>query len=453
MVISVPKLLVSLCNLPVASDTAVLQLDVDTLEVSAVNLGATIPIKTCTGLARDDTRVYVLCADAEGKFHLAALRTGDLKPLFFQHLPEIIDGHSILVNGGRLYIASTGNDAIISYRLGQAGMNDPDIFWRVAGSRADTHHINGLALWHGDMVMSAFGPKSGQTWSTASNGYLFNLTQNTCLAENLYQPHSVKAWGGELYYCESVRGSITCLGKATWETGGYTRGLEFIAGDTVAVGCSKARKVSKATGLINNPADPGQSSGECEINFFRLSTSAGIIRLTGKSLNEYAPEFYDVLCLDEVPANPITFEGAECAAQTISQAGDERRQRDLLEQHQALSELSRILEARDQEIKLLAERLNGREEEGKLRHAQLEQQAQELEQQAQELKRLGQQLEQQASEVLQLRADLAQETTRSNDLSADLARQQNLLQEIYGSRSWRFTAPLRWLGRLVGRSD
>ncbi|MGC2458710.1 MAG: DUF4915 domain-containing protein [Gallionellaceae bacterium] len=440
-----PKLLVSLCNLPVASDTAVLQLDVDTLQVSPVNLGATVPIKTCTGLTRDHARLFMLCADTDGKFYLAALRSGDLKPLFFQYLPEIIDGHSILINQGRLYIASTGNDAVISYRLGPTGIDDSDVFWRVAGSRADTHHINGLALWHGDIVLSAFGPKSGQTWSTASNGYLFNLTQNTRLADNLYQPHSIKEWGGNLYYCESVRGNIACLGKAEWEIGGYTRGLDFIAGDTVAVGSSKARKISKSTGLINNPADPGQSSGECEINFFRLSTSGGITRLAGISLSNYAPEFYDVLCLDDVQSTPVTFEEGESEEQIVALAGDEQLQRDLLEQHQALSELSRILEARDQEINLLSERLNWREEEGKLRHAQLQQQAQEL-------ILLGQQLEQQAQEVLQLRADLAQETVLSNNLRADLAQQLNLLEEIYGSHSWRFTAPLRWLGRLVRRA-
>lgn len=382
------NLLVSLCNLPVPGETAVLRLDTGSGEVFTVSLGATIPIKTCTGLTRDETRIYVLCADVDGKFYLAALDIEDLTPVFFQFLPEIRDGHSMVIHQNRLCIASTGNDAVIAYDLDQGGVDNPSLVWNVADSHCDTHHVNGLAVWRGDLVLSAFGLKSGQTWSTALYGYLFNVSRGRMLAENIYQPHSLKACGDNLYYCESARGSIASLGKGVWQVGNYTRGLDFIGADTVVSGSSVARRVSKSTGLINNPADPGEEAGSCAVNIFRLSSSTVSDRLAHISLRDYAPEIYDLLYLGDMRSGDNTFRMNDeilFRNDVPSAEAGQQMQRELLEQHQALSEVTRALEIRERELKALALRLKTSEDESSGYRARLEQQGGELEHKKQAL--------------------------------------------------------------------
>lgn len=304
--IMMSNLLVSLCNLPVPGETAVLRMEMNSGAVFPLKVGSPLPIKSCTGLARDQARCFVLCQGVDFKSYLAVLNLADFTPAFFQFLPDVIDAHSLLAHQGRLYIVSTGSDAVIAYDVLDDRVANPAVIWNVQGDRSnirqDTHHVNSIALWNEDIVVSAFGPKSGETWSTATKGYLLNLTQRTILAENLYQPHSLKAWRGKLYYCESARGRVTCLGDASWEVGQYTRGLDFIADDTIAFGSSVARKASKSSGLINNPSDPGEATGNCSVNLFHPFSAAEAGQLLSNSLADYGTEIYDLLCLSDTEA-------------------------------------------------------------------------------------------------------------------------------------------------------
>lgn len=439
------NLLVSLCNLPAPGETAVLRLDTSSGEVFPLSLGATIPIKTCTGLTRDEALVYVLCADVDGKFYLAALDLEDLAPVFFQLLPEIRDGHSMVIHQNRLCIASTGNDAVIAYDLHQGGVGNPSLVWNVVDSNSDTHHVNGLAVWRGDLVLSAFGLKSGQTWSTALNGYLFNVSQGSMLAGNIYQPHSLKEWGDDLYYCESARGRIASLGKGVWQVGDYTRGLDFIGADTVVSGSSVARKVSKSTGLINNPADPGEAAGSCAVNIFHLSSATVADRLAHISLGNYAPEIYDLLYLGDPRNGENTFRMNDKILfrnDAPSAEAGQQMQRELLEQHQALSEVTRSLEIRERELEALALRLKTSEDESSGYRARLEQQDGELEHKKQALTLLEQRL-------ARTETALALEREASARFQSEIQQLRNMMA---GSGLRRFKAPIRWLKKLIRKS-
>lgn len=296
-------LLVTLCNLMEPRDTALLRIDTDSGGVLPIKLGATIPIKSCTGLIKDESHIYVLCADTEVRSYLAVLNRVDMRPIYFQFLPEIIDGHSMLIHQGRLFIVSTGNDAVVAYDLTEGHIGNPTLVWHIpdqSGTHNDTHHLNSITLWNGDVVFSAFGAKNGQAWSSATRGYVYNLTQCAMLTGDIYQPHSLKEVGGKLYYCESARGRVVGFGTGFWEIGDYTRGLDFTSSDTFAVGSSVARKISKSTGYINNPADVGTKTGSCEVNLFRLSSDTAPERLSRISLAKYGTEIYDVLCLKDI---------------------------------------------------------------------------------------------------------------------------------------------------------
>jgi hypothetical protein len=145
-------------------------------------------------------------------------------------------------------------------------------------------------------MISGFGEKTGQTWSSAVNGYLLNASSGQFAAQAVYQPHSLCAADGEVHFCESARGSIATLSGRQWHIGGYLRGLASLAPGRMAVGFNVTRKVSKSTGIENNPDDPGAGGGECGIGVYDLS--AGEPRLLAEfDMSEHGNEIYDLLCL------------------------------------------------------------------------------------------------------------------------------------------------------------
>ena len=434
-----PDLLVTLCNLAVPRDTALLRVDTDSGEVTPVKLGATVSVKSCTGLTIDDTRIYVLCADVEVRSYLAVLNRADLAPIYFQFLPDIIDGHSMLIHQGHLFITSTGNDALITYDLFEDRVGNPVLLWSIpdhSGTHHDTHHLNSVALWNGDIVFSAFGAKNGRTWSSAVEGYLYNLTQGTMLAAGIYHPHSLKVWGGKLYYCESARGRIVGLDGSSWEIDAYARGLAFIGTGIAAVGSSVARKISKSTGFINNPDDPGEQAGSCEVNLFRLSSELRPEPLSRISLAEYGAEIYDLQSLEVINGAKQSGQaanGRRIRSESMSENSGDQVYPKLLEQHQLLSELNRAEEIREQKFQQLAQLLKKNQDECSEYQAKIAQQGTEL-------ASLGQQL-----------ASIELELASKNRESARLQQEIQQLNETRKTRSafsfFRNQMPIGWIAR------
>ena len=335
------KVLASLCNMPQPPASGLVLADFGSGEYRLLDLGLPGKIKSCTGLALESGWIYAMCITAEDVHYLAVLSAATFAPRNFYRLENVLDAHSILALDGKLYVASTRTDSVVRYDLSPEGLANPVAVWQASGEGRDTHHVNSIAMWNGDVVISAFGPKTGATWSTATGGYIHNLTQNCRVAEDIYQPHSLCAANGELYYCESAKGRIYALSGDCIEVGGYLRGLAFPAAGQFVAGTSVARKISKSTGIVNNPGDPGEPFGACALAVYNLNP-AGPEKMAELSLNASGSEIYDVLVLDwaePVNTGDETGIAGSFSAMPLSGEGDH------LERVQELSELRYQLDA------------------------------------------------------------------------------------------------------------
>jgi hypothetical protein len=168
-----------------------------------------------------------------------------------------------------------------------------EVIWRASHEGRDTHHINSLALIGGRLCLTAFGPKRGALWSTAVDGYVFDVERQDVLATGLEHPHSLHEAGSDVYVAESRRARVLCLTNGvTYDIGGYARGLCVDSG-TMIVGVSTARSRSKSTGVVENPADPGEVVGQAGLRAVPLQRRSP--NAPDVDLSSYGPEIYDVV--------------------------------------------------------------------------------------------------------------------------------------------------------------
>jgi GT2 family glycosyltransferase len=295
---------VSFCNIPTLTTSPLLCLRIPArvdgpVLYAPVSLGYPDLVTTATGITHAKGKIFVLFVSRWNKFHVAVLRDDNLAPLFYQELPEIKDGHSMLATNDCLYVVSTGTDKVICYDIKEESLENPRVVWRASKANADTHHINSIAEKEGEIIVSAFGPKSGLLWATASNGYIHNITSDSLVIDGIYHPHSLSIKKGQIFYSDSHRNALCVVGQksAIFELNGYTRGVSWLSDELIFVATSIGRRISKSTGLISNPADPGEVAGECSLLLGNISEKR-IIRKT--DLSWFGPEIYDVLVLQEV---------------------------------------------------------------------------------------------------------------------------------------------------------
>jgi hypothetical protein len=290
----VRSILLSFCNLPVPRRTGLLRLELDSESTSEVMLGIENTVESCTGLTAVHEKIYLLFV-SRGMHYLGALRQGDLRPLHHQPLPEIKEGHSILAKDGYLYVVSTGTDEVFRYELGPAGVSNPSVIWRASNVGTDTHHVNSIIEWQGSLAISAFGPKFGTLWASAMDGYIHDITRDRRIKGGIYHPHSLSTWGHRLCYFESYRKLFWCLEGPLASLDSYSRGVCWLSNELVCLADSIGRRFSKSTGLIANPADPGERAGNCGVTLRDIAHGRTIKRM---SLRGFGPEIYDLLITD-----------------------------------------------------------------------------------------------------------------------------------------------------------
>lgn len=229
----------------------------------------------------------VLTGDAGS---LVVILSNDLNPLSTHSLQLARNPHSICCHDGKLYIASTGTDSVIEF--------DPEsgtecYSWWNSNSDLDTIHLNSLAWCNDALYATAFGNKHGALWSSADQGYLFNVFTSEKIVEGLYHPHSLTTYRDRMWFCESSRMLVRstkddCLPM----NHGYLRGLA-VADDRLYVGSTKGRRHSKSTGvlLVNSPEGQGVPTGKAGIVVREQAN--GVERFI--DLGKYADEIYDVI--------------------------------------------------------------------------------------------------------------------------------------------------------------
>lgn len=218
---------------------------------------------------------------------------------YWTELPGSKDVHSILFHNNFLYVVSAGNDQILSYRCknGEIDVSSAKSLWKPKESsgQSDTHHLNSICWHKRGLFVSAFGPKTGERWSSAKNGYILELKSGRKLAVQIYHPHSIFSNGDNIVFCESTARSLRTNGNRIIFkfADGYTRGLAG-AGNYWAVGLSAGRRVSRSTKLINSIADPGELIAICKLVFLEKNFRQPKISFLFDFIS-FHNEIYDVL--------------------------------------------------------------------------------------------------------------------------------------------------------------
>lgn len=289
------KILASFCNQPATQNHNLVVLDtLDKNEEPLINAPVSF-----TGLAQDQDFFYALAQDKN--YGLYIFDKNSQKIVFNQTLPHLAEAHSLLVRDEDIFIVSTGTDQVLHYTFDrqQRTVNFQKVLWQPAGSQgtADTHHLNSIALVDGQIIVTGFGLKANEKWSSAKQGYAYNITTSDVTIPSIYHPHSLVVDNHRLFYCESSSRSVyQHLRRIIRLESGYTRGLA-VKDDWLILGTSSGRKHSKSTGLVNNPADPGALEENCRILLFKKNFW-GNYKLTQEiDLFPAHTEIYDLLII------------------------------------------------------------------------------------------------------------------------------------------------------------
>jgi Domain of unknown function (DUF4915) len=294
-----PQLLISIAN--VAADprpSCLLHVDTATERTAWVDIGVGQPLASGTGIFADDLFVYHVCVvNPSFETYLVILDRQSLEVAHVQQLPEIADVHSIVRLGDELIIVSTETDQILAYSLDGLLVGAARQVWSPTNSGQDTHHINSLAVADGELFCSAFGPRDGDSWTTATNGYIRNVSAGVNVIGGLRQPHSATWNENQLYFCNSFDGSVNTSDSVVAYLYGYTRGLAFGPNGMLYTGTSRSRRPSQSTPANVQFANPGDQQGD-------VSGQCALVQMTVSGMNRlefamtaYGNEIYDILAL------------------------------------------------------------------------------------------------------------------------------------------------------------
>ncbi|HZE86623.1 MAG TPA: hypothetical protein VE090_00290 [Methylomirabilota bacterium] len=207
------------------------------------------------------------------------------------------DPHSLCVVEDNLFIVATGTDEVRAVPLTDPGKKS-EVVYRVPDSNgsADTYHLNSIVTTpDGRTLVSGFGPREGQKWYTAQNGFVADVLTSEKLIEGIYHPHTLFVAGSDILICESSRSKVHNLNRKTvWEGNLYTRGLAYDNQDNLLIGESTGVMHESQKGTIRNAEDEGTIVGEAMI--YRYNKNTGKTTVMQK-LSAYGPEIYDIVTL------------------------------------------------------------------------------------------------------------------------------------------------------------
>ncbi len=296
------RVLISLCNEERDPERGLLLYDVARAEGRWIPVGTAERIMGTRGICVRGTTLYALYTVG---WHETRIVSYDLRgpiptPITDTRLAEVTDPHSLCVFRDRLLVASTGTDEIIAYDLvGDAPDEFGETFWRASGEGADVHHVNGVCADDERVLVSAFGPRSGEFWSSAENGYVEDALAGTFAFRGIYHPHSPRIFAGVPYVLESSRQRLRRKGDEAVTIGGYVRGLDRACDGTLAIGTNAARRVSRSRGVVTNSTNPENADGEPVGSASLVLLAPDGAERTVVDLDAFGREVYDVLVLPE----------------------------------------------------------------------------------------------------------------------------------------------------------
>lgn len=290
-----------MCNLPFATTSPLLYIGLPTEDgappsFAPVPLGFHMLTDNAMGTVRRGDRVFTICSSERG-FVIVVLSAVDLAPLAHYAVPQVREAHSICFVDNTIYAVSTGTDEVFALDLSGDTVSDCRVVWKASNSGRDTHHLNSIIEVGGELVVSGFGPKTDSTWTSATNGYIHNISRDVRLRAGVYQPHSLSVRNQRMYYCESHNRAFCSLDGPLFQLPGYSRGVAWLSDELVLVGTSILRTVSKSTGLTADAADVNAPPDKCGITLYDLARGRERFHI---DLSWFGPETYDLVILDQL---------------------------------------------------------------------------------------------------------------------------------------------------------
>jgi hypothetical protein len=312
---------VSFCN-TIQGAPALALVDVELSRAQVLRVPAEIAIGKAAGLAFSARHLFVVTSRKDGSAR-PSIQPPNTSVLFVFDRERlgllstyatagVLDGHTLQVvqDGSQaagetlLDVVSTGTNQIVRLTLRGAGVVQERVIWSPAEIQtgADTHHLNSLATWRGRRLLSGFGAKSAGTWSSAREGFIEDVDTGERLLTGIHQPHSLLDVDGELAYCQSGTFTVHKMQSGvSQQVPGYPRGLTRV-GEHMFVGTSRARRVSKSSGLLTNRSEPGAATGWCTVARLSVETLE-MDRVL--DLDHMGFEIYDLIAVTETDLWPV----------------------------------------------------------------------------------------------------------------------------------------------------
>lgn len=382
---------------------------------------------------------FILARQAEGVAELRRLQDGRAQRV--RLVEQSLDLHDVLWHDGRLYVVSTQLNTLFEL---DAGTYVELRSWCLPGE-PDSQHVNSVCLHEGRILASRFGrfaTHRGYKGNTRGAGEVFDVETGEVVIGGLSQPHSLTSFDGRLWLCDSqahvVRVYRGLVAEAEYAFDGYVRGLAFDAAN-MYVGLSRSRNdeaSAVASATVVTVARAGMrtiarvSLPVDEIYDLRLVAGADRTRLLHAALDDANAEFDTQVHLQNLQAARAQAEVLQASVQGAQQlaALEARAARDLgeacsrLEEEQAWSRM--LAQERLRMLDCIAA------------HERV------ILAQSQALRDVVGSLEERRQA-----ADALETALASRD--AELESLHAFIRTVTGSRSWRWTRPLRRLDPVV----
>lgn len=187
----------------------------------------------------------LLARQAEGVAELRWLRGRDVVRVTL--VERSLDLHDVRWHDGRIHVVATQLNTVYEFDPGFRELRH----WAFPGEE-DSQHVNSTCLHDGRLLATRFGrfhAHRGYKGATRGAGEVFDVETGEVLVSGLSQPHSLASHGGALWLCDSEARVLRRYrgfqpdGEFPFE--GYVRGLAF-AGGLAYVGLSRSRNVEDA---------------------------------------------------------------------------------------------------------------------------------------------------------------------------------------------------------------
>lgn len=286
------KLVISFCNSS-ANDKSLLYYHAESDQAGWCDLNCKEDIVGVSGIVRYREGYFALRQGSGGRTTLMYINA------FYEavkHVPLSLvnDGHSIIVLGNELYIASSGNDSVGKITFDDK-LNVREVIEARLSSldKGDTLHLNSVCSYQGKIYVSAFGNKGDKSWKECKSGVVLSLADRQVIAESIAHPHSLQVFDDCIYWLESKTGVLWEYSKELGlrnisRVNGYARGLVVSARGFV-VGISAARSVSKSTGTMNTDYVAGVN----DRSYLVFLDKAGV-EYFRKDMTDYGTEIFDI---------------------------------------------------------------------------------------------------------------------------------------------------------------